>query len=78
MTKWNQILSSVARHRAKVVTLIDLNKKLDPHGHFQEVIDDVTVRWADGVHISEPGGEWLQPFIFPTVAQLGLTARARG
>jgi hypothetical protein len=77
VTKWNQILSSVAGHRAKVVTLIDLNKKLDPHGHFQEVIDGVTVRWADGVHISEPGGEWLQPFIFPTVAQLGLTARAR-
>jgi peptidoglycan/LPS O-acetylase OafA/YrhL len=78
VTKWNQIVSSVARHRAKVVTLIDLNKKLDPHGHFQEVIDGVTVRWADGVHISLPGGEWLQPFILPTIAQLGLTDRARG
>jgi hypothetical protein len=57
------------------VTLLDLNRKLDPHGQFQEVLDGVTVRWADGVHISRAGGEWLQPFILPTVGRLGLSVR---
>ena len=58
--------------------MVDLNKQLDPEGHFQTVIDGMTVRWADGIHISKPGGEWLQPFILPTVAQLGLAARGAG
>jgi hypothetical protein len=66
----------VAKHRAGVATLINLNKKLDPHGSFQLVVDGETVRWPDGVHISKTGGEWLQPFILPTVGELGLTARA--
>ena len=76
VTEFNQILSNVARSRANVATLIDLNKKLDPKGMFQLAIDGVTVRWTDGIHISQPGGEWLQPFILPTVARLGLTSRA--
>lgn len=51
VTAFNQIVSSLARHRTKVVTLVDLSKKLDRHRHFQGVIDGITVRWADGVHI---------------------------
>ena len=76
VSEFNQILTSVAKRRSKVVTVIDLNKVLDPHGNFQSVIDGVTVRWADGIHISKPGGEWLQPAILPTVARLGLADRA--
>jgi hypothetical protein len=76
VTEFNAIVTSVARERSKVVTLINLNKVLDPHGHFQSVVDGVTVRWADGIHISQPGGEWLQPAILPTVARLGLERRA--
>ena len=76
VTEFNQILANVARHRPGLVTLIDLNKKLDPHGVFQVVVDGVTVRWPDGVHIAKTGGEWLQPFILPTVGQLGLASRA--
>ena len=76
VTEFNAILASVAARRSDVVTLVDLNKLIDPHGHFQSVIDGVTVRWADGIHISKPGGEWLQPLILPTVAQLGLDVRA--
>jgi peptidoglycan/LPS O-acetylase OafA/YrhL len=76
VTEFNEIVASVAKHRAGVATLINLNKKLDPHGSFQLVVDGETVRWPDGVHISKTGGEWLQPFILPTVGELGLTARA--
>jgi hypothetical protein len=76
VTEFNAIVASVAAHRRSTVTLVDLNKKLDPHGRFQLSIDGVTVRWADGVHVSKAGGEWLQPFILPTVGRLGLEARA--
>jgi peptidoglycan/LPS O-acetylase OafA/YrhL len=76
VTEFNQILSKVAARHPGVVTLIDLNKMLDPDGQFQTDVDGVTVRWADGIHISETGGEWLQPRVLPAVAQLGLSARA--
>ena len=77
VTEFNAILTSVARTHSKTVTLVSLNKILDPQGHFQMVIDGVAVRWADGIHISRPGGEWLQPALLPTVAQLGLQVRSR-
>jgi peptidoglycan/LPS O-acetylase OafA/YrhL len=73
---FNAIVARVAAHRRSTVTLIDLNRKLDPHGSFQLMVDRVTVRWPDGVHISKSGGEWLQPFILPTVGQLGLSSPA--
>ncbi len=78
VNEWNAIVASVAAHRRKVVTLFDLNKKLDPHGAFQMVVDGVTVRWPDGVHVAKTGGEWLQPWVLPTVGQLGLEARSAG
>ena len=76
VAEFNQILKEVAKSMSKTVTVIDLNKLLDPHGRYRAVIDGVTVRWADEIHISEPGGVWLQPFVLPTVAQLGLSARS--
>jgi hypothetical protein len=76
VNEFNAIVESVAAHRKSIVTLINLNKKLDPHGHFQLAIDGVTVRWADGVHISKAGGEWLQSFILPTVGRQGLSSKA--
>jgi peptidoglycan/LPS O-acetylase OafA/YrhL len=75
--EFNAILRSVAKRRSNVATVIDLNKLLDPRGHFQTVIDGVTVRWADGIHISATAGQWLQPAILPTIGQLGLTDRDR-
>jgi peptidoglycan/LPS O-acetylase OafA/YrhL len=74
--EFNAIVTSVAAHRRSTVTLIDLNKKLDPHGSFQLTVDRVAVRWPDGVHISKAGGEWLQSFILPTVGKLGLSTQA--
>jgi hypothetical protein len=74
--EFNAIVAGVAAHRRSLVTLIDLNKKLDPHGHFQLAVDGVPVRWPDGVHISKAGGEWLQSFILPTVGRQGLSSVA--
>jgi len=76
--KYNQILRRVAASHPGQVTVIDLNAILDPAGHFQEVIDGVTVRWADGIHVTKAGGQWIEPAVLPIVAQLGLEARAAG
>ncbi|HEY2565764.1 MAG TPA: acyltransferase family protein [Acidimicrobiales bacterium] len=78
VTEFNAILDRVASHNSQTVTVVDLNKQLDPEGKFQTVVDGTAVRWPDGIHISKPGGEWLQPFVLPTVAQLGLVARGAG
>jgi peptidoglycan/LPS O-acetylase OafA/YrhL len=76
--EYNQILRRVAARHPGTVTVIDLNKLLDPAGRFQSEVDGVTVRWADGIHITRAGGQWAEQFILPTVAQLGLDARASG
>ena len=73
---FNALLEGVARHRSNVVTLVDLNRMLDPTGRYQTVVDGLTVRTTDGIHISVPGGEWLQPQILPTVVARGRQARA--
>jgi len=73
---FNAVLAGVAKHRSSQVTLIDVNEMLDPSGQYQSVVDGVVARTTDGVHISEPGGEWLQPQVMPLVAALGGKARA--
>ena len=75
---WNRIVRQVAADHPGEVTVIDLDKLVDPQGHYQSVVDGVTVRWPDGIHFSAEGGEWLQPAILPTVARLGLAHRAGG
>jgi hypothetical protein len=37
----------------------------------------VVARWPDGIHVTVAGGEWLQSRILPTVAELGLSERAK-
>ncbi len=76
--EYNQILRRVAARHPGEVTVIDLNAVLDPAGQFQTVVDGVTVRWADGIHVTKAGGQWIQPAVLPIVAQLGLEARASG
>ena len=75
---FNRILARVAARHPGVVSVIDLNRILDPAGQFESKVDGVTVRWADGIHISKVGGEWLQARVLPTIAQLGLDVRATG
>jgi peptidoglycan/LPS O-acetylase OafA/YrhL len=73
---FNRVLRIVAAERPSLITVINLNKLIDPNGHFQATIDGMTVRWSDGVHITRTAGQWLQPQIFPTVGQLGLARRS--
>ncbi len=71
---YNRLVERVGRAHPGVVTVVDLNKMLDPHGHYTAKLDGATIRWNDGVHVTIAGGELLQPKILPTVAALGLSA----
>jgi hypothetical protein len=72
---WNRLLRRVAAIHPRKVTLLDLNKVLDPGGRYRSTVDGVVVRWSDGIHITIAGGEWLRPRVLPEVAQLGLLVR---
>jgi photosystem II stability/assembly factor-like uncharacterized protein len=56
------------------VTMARLGQKLAPDGRYARTVAGVVVRAADGVHLSEPGGEWLTPWLFP---RLQAAAQAR-
>ena len=73
---YNALVRQVAGARPDTVTVIDLNHILGPEGHYTRTVDGVTVRWADGIHISKEGGRWLEGAILPAVGQRGLEVRA--
>lgn len=76
--RWNQLIDQVAATHRSTVTLVNLNRILDPQGHFTTTVDGISVRWPDdGIHISTAGGTWLQPRLLPTVGELGLQVRGR-
>ena len=69
------VASVVAANPAKV-SLIDLNRLLDPAGRYTSYVDGVRVRSSDDEHISKAGGEWLRPALLPQIAALGASQRA--
>jgi peptidoglycan/LPS O-acetylase OafA/YrhL len=74
---WNGLLRQVAADHPATVTLVDLNRILDPDGHFTDTVGGVGVRWADdGIHITYAGGVWLQPRLLPELGVAGLDVRS--
>ena len=62
---------AVAEHPHQA-TVIDLNKLLDPQGHYTSYIHGVRVRSSDDEHISTAGGELLRGALLPELVRLGL------
>ncbi len=65
------VRAAVARHPGQA-SVVDLNKMLDPQGHYVSSLGGVRVRDFDDEHISEAGGQWLQGALLPALVQLGL------
>jgi hypothetical protein len=75
---WNQLLRQSVTANPKTTTLIDLNRMLDPDGHFTYTVDGIGVRWPhDGIHVTVAGGLFLQQRILPEIALLGLQVRSK-
>jgi hypothetical protein len=58
------------------VTVIDLGGWVSPGGRYVTSVDGVTMRCADGVHFTVPGGEWVARRLLPEVAALGRAHQA--
>jgi peptidoglycan/LPS O-acetylase OafA/YrhL len=64
---------AVAEHPHQA-SVIDLNKLLDPQGHYTSYIHGVRVRSFDDEHISTAGGQLLRSALLPELVDLGLPA----
>jgi hypothetical protein len=58
---WNSIVRRVLT-ASSGTRLLDLNRKLCPHGSFTWDVDGVQVR-SDGVHLTPQGVQWLTPWL---------------
>jgi hypothetical protein len=67
----NRIITSVAAGHRNAVTVVPLNRYLDPQGHFTWKIDGKTMRQGDGVHTTQAAGTYLAPKILPKLAAAG-------
>ncbi|HEX3567151.1 MAG TPA: hypothetical protein VHU17_17410, partial [Acidimicrobiales bacterium] len=70
--EYNAIVRKVAASHPGVASVIDLNRLLDPRGHYTSYVDGVRVRNGDDEHPSTAGGELLRPVILPQLLKLGL------
>jgi hypothetical protein len=73
---YNALVRQVARTRPGVVSVIDLNRMLSPHGVYAASLSGVDVRSTDGIHISVDGGQLLQRQILPAVDRIGMEDEA--
>ena len=67
---YNEIVRQVAA-TSPHTTLLDLDSLACPGGHYEESVNHVVVRDADGVHFAPGGGIALASRIWPVVAAVG-------
>ncbi len=70
----DRLANQVAAEHPGRVSVLNLGQRLSPQNRFTPTVDGVDVRAADGVHLSEPGGQWLAPWLIP---QLISTAKSQ-
>jgi peptidoglycan/LPS O-acetylase OafA/YrhL len=67
---YNRIVDEVAAS-SPGTSLIDFNAMACPGGNYEEYMDGIQVREADGVHFTEPGGNVFASTIWPEVVGWG-------
>jgi hypothetical protein len=67
----NGMIESVAAQHRGVVSVVPLNKYLDPDGHFTSKINGKVIRPGDGIHTTDIAGTYLAPKVLPQLAALG-------
>ncbi len=73
---YNAMLRQVAAGSGGAVVVEDLNRHLDPDGHYAQTIDGIDVRYADGIHVEPAGARLVGPWLLQQVAALGTARRA--
>jgi len=75
--RYNALLRQVARSSGGTVVVVDLGGRLDPGGHYDQTVDGVDVRFADGIHVTQAGATLVAPWVLQQVAALGTADRGR-
>ena len=75
VNRYNAILRDVAAASGGHVVVVDLGGKLDPGGHFDQYVDGVNVRFADGIHVTQAGAGLVAPWLLQEAATLGQASR---
>lgn len=74
VNEYNKLLRTVAA-TTPYVYVLDVNKLLDPHGHYQQFINGIDVRYADGVHDSQAGALMIAPYLLAHGHAIGAAHR---
>ncbi len=73
---YNADVRAAVAQMPQQASVMDMNKALDPNGHYTSTIDGVTVRESDQEHLSIAGGEYLRPFMLPVIHRDGVRSPA--
>ncbi|MFI5101697.1 MAG: SGNH hydrolase domain-containing protein, partial [Actinomycetes bacterium] len=68
--RWNGFLRDTAAANPGKVTVLDLNKVLDPDGHWTDTVDGITVRISDRMHLTGQGADLAAQALMPQIRQL--------
>jgi peptidoglycan/LPS O-acetylase OafA/YrhL len=74
---FNGILRKVSAGAGGGVVVVNFNAQLDPGGHYDQYVESIDVRFADGIHVSADGAKLVAPWLLRQVAQLGRANRAQ-
>jgi hypothetical protein len=66
----NRLFRDFAARHPDTVAIVDLGGRLSPGGHFTRVVDGVTVRAKDGVHLAPDIGRWAAPWLLPEISRM--------
>ncbi len=72
VNEYNAMLREVASENPTKVFFLNFNAIADPHGHYQQTVDDVPLRFTDGVHLTAEGDCWLAPRILPLIRRIAV------
>ena len=65
--RWNGFLRDTAADNRGKVSVVDLNKVLDPAGHWTDTVDGVTVRISDRMHLTVAGADLAANTVVPQI-----------
>ncbi len=74
--RYNSLLREVVAGSGGSAVVADLNAQLDPGGHYDQTVDGIDVRFADGIHVSQAGANMVAPWLLSRADALGDEARA--
>jgi hypothetical protein len=66
----NALFREFAGRHPDSVSVVDLGGRLSPDGHYTRVVDGVTVRAKDGVHLAPDVGRWAAPWMLPEINRM--------